>query len=165
MSRKTFYDLFGTRSSGLRYAFAEAFNRIFDPVEATTRGAEPWHERTIAALDAFFAAINDEPLLAELCLVHSASAPIEAKGANFEAGIETMMLALRGGREAGQAALGAAYRDPPPQMERMLSGAIVSVAAQYIRQGDLRRLPAQRDGLFRLAAMAFLSDQNGEGKG
>jgi AcrR family transcriptional regulator len=161
MSRTTFYALFATVSNCRRFAFAEAYERLFGAVAETTEGGS-WPQGLRAAVDSFFTAIVTEPLAAELCLVHSREAAAEAGGLGFEAAVEAMTEVIQGGREAGRAALGERYRDPPLQVEEFLAGAIVSLAALRVRQGEARLLPTHRAEMVQLAATPFLGAEQAE---
>ncbi len=156
MSRNKFYELFDGKGECLRYSFQVASDIPIGPVKAAGQGDEPWLERVHAAIEGFFAAIVAEPLLAELCLVHSLTAPVESEGHGFEAGVEAMTGALGGGRDAGLLARGERYSEPPPQAEELLARGIVSLASLRIRQGEAKELPALCDELVQLAATPFL---------
>lgn len=156
MSRNTFYELFGSKEECLRFAFQEAYEYLFGSVRRLSRTQGPWLERLNAALDAFFAAIVEDPVLAELCLVHSFGAAAQSEGVDYEAGVETMIEVIGDGRAAGKAAVGDAYCEPLPQVEEFLARAILSLAATRVRRGEAGRLPAQRGELVRLAATPFL---------
>jgi AcrR family transcriptional regulator len=160
LGRANFYELLGSRSGGLRYAFAGAFERVFEPVRATARGPEqPWLARLSVGLELLFAAIVDKPLLTELCLVHSPGAAPESRTHDFEAGVEVVLGLLAGGREAGKTVCGEAYRDPGPLAEEYLARSIVSLAALRISQGKVARLPEHRDEMLLLAANAFFGPE------
>ena len=141
---------------GLRFSFRLAHERIFGPVEEAGAGAEPWLERLATTLDAFFAAIAAEPLLAELCLLHSLGTHTGGEAFDRQAGTDVIATAIGGGRAAGREALGGDYLDPPSEVELFLAGAIVSVAVRRIRQEEIASLPAHRDELIRLVATPFL---------
>ena len=156
MSRGTFYELFGTSFAARRYAFAAAYERIFGPVPGAAGESGSWLEGLNSAIGVLFTGIAAEPLLAELCLVHSASAPDEARGHDSQAGIETMAGLLCGGREAGREVCGELYHDPPALSEEYLARAIVSVTALRVGQGEAATLPAHREEMVMLAASSFL---------
>jgi AcrR family transcriptional regulator len=159
MSRNTFYELFGSKEESLRYAFQEAFEYLFGSVRRVNEVNGPWLDRLQASLDAFFAAIVEDPVLAELCLVHSFGAAVEAEGFDYEAGVGTMIDVMNGGREAGKAAATDGHTEPPPQVEEFLARSIVSLAATRVRKGEAERLPEHRDELVRLAATPFFGSE------
>jgi AcrR family transcriptional regulator len=159
MSRKTFYELFGGKASGLEFACRFAYERIFAPVTAVNEGAGPWLDRLASALGHLFAAVVEEPLLAELCLVHSLATAETGSSCTYRAAVEATTAAVRDGRQAGQAALGSRYRDPPSEAEEFVASAIVSVTALRIRQGTAHELASHRDELVRLAATPFLGPE------
>lgn len=160
MARNTFYDLFPGVSGCLEYAFAEAYEQLFEPVREAREQSGSWLDGVSGAVGAFFTAIAEEPLLAELCLVHSVGAAKEAEGCDYQAAVEEMTEVMRGGREAGRAACGEAYRDPPAETEQFLARAVVSLAAIRVRQeGAAEVLPEHRDELVMLAASAFFGTE------
>jgi AcrR family transcriptional regulator len=161
MSRVAFYALFETSAGGLRYAFEEAFAEVFKPAEAAAAGIEPWLKRVETGLGAFYAGIVAEPLLAELCLVHSAGTTGEAPAHYYEAVVELAIRLIAGGRVAGLAANRKSYRDPGPLIEEYLARSIVSLAALRLRQGGAKQLPGQREEMTLLVANAFLGSEGG----
>ena len=129
MSRGTFYELFETSFAARRYAFVAAYERnSFGPVPGAAGESGAWLEGLSSAIGVLFTGIAAEPLLAELCLVHSASAPEEARGHDSQAGIEAMTGLLCGGREAGREALRRALSRP--------SGAERGISRPGDRLGD-----------------------------
>lgn len=154
MGRASFYRLFGGREAMLTYAFGEAFERILGPVHLAAGEQGRWLERVDAALDALFEAIIEEPLLAELCLVHCAEAPKASAGSDLEAAVEVVARILAGGREeqpgevdcGGTSAMAAEW----------LARGILALATLRIRQGTVAELPMQKRELLLLAADQML---------
>jgi AcrR family transcriptional regulator len=158
MSRNTFYELFGSKDNGVRFAFQASYEFLFEPVRAASKGSEPWLGRLCAALGAFLAAANAEPLLAELCLVHSLATLTDAEGCAYQSAVVTMSDLIAGGREAARAKLGTGRPIPPPEVEDFLARAIIALVALRIRQGALKELPGHRDELVRLVATPFFGN-------
>ncbi len=153
MGRATFYRLFGSREGALEYAFREAFDRTFGPVETAAGEPGAWLERVDAGLGALFEAIAEEPHLAELCLNHSVGAPA-ATGHDLEAGVRLITALMEGGREADGAMPG------PPERSALtgewLARGALALAALRIRQGTTAELPAHRPELVLMAANSYL---------
>jgi AcrR family transcriptional regulator len=152
MSRNTFYDLFDSRAKGVEHAFQSAHKRLFGPVLAAGEEPKSRLARLSDTLDALFAAVVGDPLLAELCLVHSHGAGGDSGGFDYQAGLDTMAAALRGDRRAESPELGADQGDRPAGVEEFLAGAILSLTAAEIRQGKVKALPSLRAELIALAA-------------
>lgn len=155
MSRNTFYDIFDDRSESLRFCFAAAFEQTFGPAKAAGEVPGMWTTRVAASLDALFGAMIEQPLLAELCLVHSGSAGPDAEGLDSQAGLEILAGILAGGREAGRAALGDRYHDSPPGVDEFLAGSILTLATRLLREDKVEQLPSRRDELLSLIATPF----------
>jgi hypothetical protein len=131
----------------LSFAFTQAFERIFNPVKAV-RDIEPWLDRVAASLGAFFTAIETEPLLAELCLVHSLGAP--GDDSVHQAGVETMIEAIAADRIRGELAPASSKNT-----EELLARGIVSLAGRRVRGGRPAMLLEEGDGLVRLVAVSL----------
>jgi AcrR family transcriptional regulator len=157
MSRNAFYDLFDSKAECLQFCFEEAFQLLFEPVQAASESTDPWVERVRAGLEVLFARIAAKPLLAELSLVHSRGLGdvTLAAGHNYEAAVTTMINLLAGGRDAGGEVLGDEYQDPPPAAEEFLSQAILSLAVLRIKQGQVKALRSQRDEMMILVSTPF----------
>jgi len=159
MSRAMFYELFGDRSGALRFAFAQAYDFLSAPVRDALTGSRSWPEQVHHAIGGLIGAAVDNPLLAELCLVHSPGGRFEARGNDYEAIVATLVGALAGGREAGRATSGEEYRDPPPVVEEFLARSILSMIRLRLTQGNAAQLPAQRDELFVLTMVPFFGPE------
>lgn len=146
MARATYYGLFQSTSDCLRYAFAFAYAHLFDPVEEVSRSAGSWLGGVDGALVALLDAVATEPLLAELCLVHSLGASEEAAGHDQQAAVETMIKVLTRGWEGPAVS---------PLLEEYVARAIVSLATLRITEGKAASLPEHRRELVMLAATAF----------
>lgn len=149
MSRGTLYELFDSKDDCLNFAFAQAYKRIFNPVKAVP-GAQPWLDRVAESLAAFFAAIAAEPLLAELCLVHSLGQ--SGDDSVHQAGVETMIEAIAADPVGGELASSSG------NMEELLARGIVSLAGRRVRAGRAAGLAEEEDGLVRLVAISLCGD-------
>jgi AcrR family transcriptional regulator len=153
MPRNRFYLLFRNKDDCVKLACEEAAKRILDPVKATLEVPRPWLDRMGGAVEAFLATAAEEPLLAELCLVHAIA--IGGGDSCHELATETLVATIRGGREAGREARGPAYRDPPPQIEELLAGGIIAVVALRLRRGEVAGLASLRGELVTLVVTPF----------
>lgn len=158
--RNRFYILFENKGDCARFACEEAAKYILDPVKASLDVPRPWLDQVDGALEAFLAAVTKESLLAELCLIHSIA--IGGGESCNEVAIETLMAAIRGGREAGRAAGGPAYRDPPPEIEELLASGIIAVVALRLRRGEVAGLASLRGELVTLVATPYLGLEEAE---
>jgi AcrR family transcriptional regulator len=158
MSRNTFYELFGSKDNGVRFAFQASYEFLFEPVRVAGEGSEPWLGRLCGALDALLAGAVAEPLLAELCLIHSLAALTDGEGCAYQTAVVTMSELIGGGRGAAREELGGTHPTPPSEVEEFLARAIVSLVALRIRQGAVEELPGHRDELVRLVATPFFGN-------
>lgn len=150
MARATYYSLFGSSAGCLRYAFAEAFEQLFDPVRRAGESSESWLAGLNDATGTLLDRVAMEPLLAELCLVHSMGVPEEAHGHDYQAAVETMIGVLARGRDdvptsPGQSEL----------IEEYLARMIVSLVALRVRGGETSTLPDHREELVMLVVVSF----------
>ena len=76
MARRTFYDHFASRQEAVDYACKRAGQRLTEAI-GTVRESPNQAE---AAIDALLGAVAADPLLAELCLVHSPGAAPDDPG-------------------------------------------------------------------------------------
>lgn len=155
MSRRTFCELFEGKDDSERFACQEAARHIFDPVRKTVESPLPWLERLGEGLNTFLTTATDEPLLAELCLVHAIKIDGGGTGSCRNLSIETLVAVIQGGREAGRQARGTAYNEPPPQTEELLANGVISVVAMQIKRGEVMNLPSLRGELVILVAIPF----------
>jgi hypothetical protein len=147
MARATYYSLFESASGCLRYSFAEAYRQVLGPM-ASADGGSGWLAVVDAKVEALYASVAANPLLAELCLVHSCGLPEEAAGHDFEATVDEVgrMLSAARGQEG---------RRPLPLLEEYLARAIVSLAASRALQGEVDELVAERPAMVALVAASY----------
>jgi AcrR family transcriptional regulator len=161
IGRAHLYSLFDGREACLEYAFAGAFEAVFGPTDAVKlEPDERWLDQLDAAIDALFAAIVAEPLLAELCLVHAAGST-GATGCDFEAAVDVLRRLVAGGREAARARREAVTPDPGPLIEEYLAGSIASLARLRVMNGKAMELPGHRNEMVLLVATAFFGPEEG----
>lgn len=79
MSRRTFYDHYGSRDDCYMDALREASSRLLAHVEKAVSAAGPeWDDRAAAATQALLDALDADRVLAQLCVVSSLSAGLDA---------------------------------------------------------------------------------------
>jgi hypothetical protein len=156
MARNTFYDLFDNVADCLRFGFGEGFELIFAGVREASAEEGPWPRRLDMGLERFYQTVAEEPLWAELCLVHCFGAAEPAAGHDFEAGVMAMVGLLEGGRET---AAGDQRPPLPPLAEECLARMIVALAAQRLQQEEAAELPEQRAEMTMLALSTFLGPE------
>jgi AcrR family transcriptional regulator len=162
MARNTFYDLFSDVAACLRLGFRESFELIDPtPEPGDASEEESWPAETDAAIARLYAAVAAEPLLAELCLVHSFGAPAESAGHDFEAVVGGMEARLRRGRDAAKALLGKGHPDPGPVTDEYLARTIVSLAQLKLMQGDAGSLFEHRAEMSLLVATSYFGPEAG----
>ncbi len=156
ISRPTFYELFESKAACFAFACGAARRYLVGPIEAAGEAPGPWPERMSAAVGDLLAAAAEQPLLAELCLLHAAGMRREPQEPCGEAVVEALARLAADGRGAGrQAAGGLPYREPQPGTEELVACAIVSVVAPRVRAGAAE-LPELREELTGMALRPFL---------
>jgi AcrR family transcriptional regulator len=96
MARATFYGIFPTKTEALEYACQAATDFLVGAVREARQDGEGTSRGTV--VDGFLQAVDEEPLLAELCLVHSKSAPVPEADRFFSALIQELCEGLEGTR-------------------------------------------------------------------
>ncbi len=74
VSRKTFYDVFSDSEDCFMAAFDESIEQARGPVEQAYRGESCWRDGVRAALARILLLMDDEPVIARLCLVEALGA-------------------------------------------------------------------------------------------
>lgn len=145
MSRLSFYELFADKAKCLTYCCEFAGDRLAEPVLTAAQDPEPWPVPLERAIRVLLEAVAEQPLLAELCFVHSAALLPRGSELGHQA-IVKALAAVTPGREERDA------EDVPPSEEaEFVASAIASIVAQRIRAGEVDRLPALADELASLA--------------
>jgi AcrR family transcriptional regulator len=147
MARATYYDRFDSAGGCLRYSFAEAYRQVLGPVTEGD-GDGDWLSMIDSKIQALYASVAANPLLAELCLVHSHTAPEEAAGNDFEAAVDAFVELLAAARKKGE-------QRPIPLLDEYLARAILSLAASRALEGELAGLVAEGRGMTALVAAAY----------
>jgi AcrR family transcriptional regulator len=89
---ESFYESFANENDCIEFACEHSRRHLFDPVKAAYEEPGPWLER-LRAIGAHLDAAVEEPLLAELCLIHSLAIGNEGRA---------ISIALRSGDDAGR---------------------------------------------------------------
>lgn len=136
-ARNTFYDHFENVNDCLRHAVGEGFEQLFAPLCEVGEQDDDWLLEVERWITGFYAAAAEEPLLAELLLVHSFAVQMDDDGRDFDAGVAVMVALLAGGRgkEPAKGELIALTED-------YLARVIISLAVLKLRQGEGKTLPS-----------------------
>ena len=153
ISRKTFYELFENKAECVEFACEEAYGRLFQGVKRASEASGAWLDRLDRAMGALLDAAADNPLGAELYLIHARAVRGSVSEARCERGVETLAEAMQGAREAAG-----------EEANRGLSGlsvefsacAILWLVALQVRRGGAEGLAGMRGDLVRLVAESFL---------
>jgi AcrR family transcriptional regulator len=127
VSRRTFYELFDDREDCFLAAFEEAIARAAWVVLPAYRAQTRWCEQMRAGLLALLAFFEEEPLLAQLCIVQALAAGPRVLERRSEA-IETIARAVDEGRSQSPTRL----PDPSPLAAEAAVGAVLSVIHQRL---------------------------------
>lgn len=159
ISRSSLYRLFGSKRACVELACVMATQRLSEPLLEAASRLEPWPARLGAGFGGLLEAAADEPLLAELGLVHSprlAGARVEAGPAAVSAALVEL---LRGGREAGRAGRGPGYREPAPGAEVFVAAGVIAMLEHCLRDGSLEASAARREELVELATEQLIGEE------
>lgn len=147
IARNTIYKLFGGVDGGLRFACALGDERLAGAVAAAADEQDIWELRVDAAIGALLAAAREEPLLAELSLMHRASI-LGAPGAPEEEPVASALIAvLREGRPPQHEMRGNAS----DVIDELIAGGILTIVGTRLRKGRAGSLTRLKKGLVALA--------------
>ncbi len=130
IARNALYELFESRGACVEFACETATMRLTTPLAAVAAADGSRRERAERTVDALIDAVSAEPLMAELCLVHSPGSAAPGAHAFREAVIETTREALGGDR-----------------MAELAAGAIVTLVEMQLARGAAADLGDLREGL------------------
>jgi len=143
MAKSTFFELFPSRPASVEYACEFATLRLTQPLAQPPEDT-PRRTRLEWAIDTLIAAIEAEPLLAALCLVHSRCARIETPQRYFQAVVDAVAAAIGPGR-----------------CTEVRAGAIVTLIALRLAQGRGEELATLRAGFVGIGGFYADGDDRG----
>jgi AcrR family transcriptional regulator len=143
MAKATFFDLFPGKSASVEYACEFATLRLTQPLAQPPQDS-PRRARLEWAIDTLIEAIEAEPLLAGLCLVHSRSARTQNPERYFQAVVDAVAAAIGPGR-----------------CTEVRAGAIVAFIALRLAQGRGEDLATLRTGFVGIAGFYADGDESG----
>jgi len=156
ISRMSIYRLFGSKRGCIDAACLAATELLARPLRQAAASDEPWPARLEVGIDGLLEAAATDPQMAALCLVHSsglAGAPPAAGPAAVQGALVAL---LAGGREAGRAAAGVGYREPPASAEVFVAAGLVAMLGHLVREGELEASAGQRGEMMQFATSQFL---------
>lgn len=159
-ARNTFYDLFGNAEECLRFALADAYERLFEPVLGAG-GDGDWLAETEAAISGFYAAVAADPLAAELFLIHSFGVELRPEDIGPNTGAAALERLLAGGRRA---ALARGCRPAPPLAEEYLAHAVLAAATHSLHRGETSTLPEFSRPITVIAGQIYLGQEMTSGE-
>lgn len=129
---------------------AKAFEQLFAPLREVGEQDDDWLLEVERWITGFYAAAAEEPLLAEVLLIHSFAVQMD-DDRDFDAGVAMMVALLAGGRgkEPVEDELIALTED-------YLARVIISLAASKLRQGEGGTLPSHGREMTVLVGNAYL---------
>jgi AcrR family transcriptional regulator len=136
MARKTFYDVFPSRTAALEFACVEATRHLSEPLRAAGAEGGGERERCERAVTALIGAVVEQPAYAALAMVHSVS--LDAGPADRY--LDTVVSALAGAIDR-------------EQLGELAARSIVSVVSMQVMRGGSEHLPELREGLVGLAGV------------
>ena len=142
VSRKTFYDLYGSKEECFVAVYERELGRLLDSTLRAFEGDEPWADRLRTALGVLLGALADDPAAARICFVEVLSAGPRALARRNEAMAELDPLFDR--RDSGQ-----------PRSRAVAAGAVGYVAEVLNREvagGRTDALPELRADLMNALA-------------
>jgi AcrR family transcriptional regulator len=160
VARNSFYEVFGGLEDLISYATGVASEELFAGLADEPSGSE-WLIEVHEAIASFYGRVADEPLLAELLLIH-ASSPRAGGGSDafWAAGARFVPLIRHG---EAQSVL--AHRRPPTKaIAECISRSIVALAASRIQQQSVETLQSEARSMALLVGVHYLSPEMSEGK-
>jgi AcrR family transcriptional regulator len=106
VSRRTFYELFADREQCLAAALADVVERVEREIRATGVTGHSWREQLRNGLWAILCYFDREPVLARLCVMHSAGGPPGLLACRQEVVARLARIVDDGRRQAGARAAG-----------------------------------------------------------
>jgi AcrR family transcriptional regulator/DNA-binding MarR family transcriptional regulator len=127
ISRRTFYELFDDLDDCLMEAFAHGLERARATAAAAYEGAEGWSDQIRASLTALLGLFDEEPQVARLLLVDSASSGPAGQAQRTDI-LEQLARVVDRGRA------GAPRQPPPLTAEGVVGGAVSVVTARLFKR-------------------------------
>jgi AcrR family transcriptional regulator len=158
MARNTFYELFANRDEALLFAIELGTARLRKAIDDGLASRGPWERRTKAAIESLFDAVEDDPMMAELCLVHAPGLRDRAVPLDPDL-VQTLAGILRPGRGDGP------KPGPGPHTEEIVALGILTVVAERLRRGESSSLRVLAGELFTLALLLFRGVESVHGAG
>lgn len=151
-SGATFYRHFADKAECVSWGCEEGARKLFGPCERAGTDGGPWPARVEAGVGGLLAAATTDPLLAELCLVHSRALPGQRPPAR-DRGVDSLAALLAAGGRAGPRSAGTqpSCSGPGPKAAELLAGAIVAVIGRRLRCVRTDALAQLHDELIELA--------------
>lgn len=152
IARATFYDLFEGCDGAFQFAYELGVQRLREAIEVGAEPQLPWRERVDAAIGSLLRAIEADPYLAELCLVHGGSRGDPACAPpNLEL-VQTLAEVL------GQARAERTNCQPPALTEELMASGLIAAIATQVRRKASLLLGDLQEELTTLASMPFLPE-------
>jgi AcrR family transcriptional regulator len=134
VSRRTFYDLFDDREACFVAVVDVTTERISQSVLPIYTGNGRWRERIRAALSALLGFLDEEPVLAHVCLIETLKAG-PAVAERRRRVLDGLAAVVDGGRSESKTGA-----EPPPLTGQSTVGGAVSVIHAHVLEGNPRPL-------------------------
>jgi AcrR family transcriptional regulator len=154
-ARNSFYEVFGSIEDCLAHGIALADAELFEGLDRLS-GEDDWLVEVHSAIAAFYAAVASRPLLAELFLIHAASAQTDVGREAFRTGGERLAALIARGSDVAE---GRGRAGPPPFLAEGLSRSIVALAAARVRGPEVAGLPAEAGSMTALVGGFYLGPE------
>ena len=151
-ARNTFYEVFPNVAACLSYGLEEAAERLYAPLREPP--GTPWLPAFAATVARFYEGLAEEPLLAELLLVHSFAIDCGREWERHHQGVELLAALLAGGREAAPPARRAQL---PAISEELYACVYLAAASEALREDRAECLVARVEPLALLVGELFLT--------
>jgi AcrR family transcriptional regulator len=158
-ARNSFYEVFRSAEDCIGYGIAVAAQELLAPL-GSEDGEGEWTTEVHAAISGFYGVVAADPILAELCLVHSAASRVEHGRSAARAGPERFAGLLRRGRIEAE---GRERRPLPATAEEYFSQAIVSLATRRVMdEARVAALPQESGPMAALVVGFYLGSEAGD---
>jgi AcrR family transcriptional regulator len=151
VSRKTFYDLYGSKEECFVAVYERELGRLLDSTLRAFEGDEPWADRLRTALGVLLGALADDPAAARICFVEVLSAGPRALARRNEAmaALDPLFDGGNSGRTRSRAVAAGAV------------GYLAEVLNREVAGGRAAALPELRGDLMHALAPAASTPQSG----
>ena len=154
-ARNSFYEVFSGAPDCIAYGIGVAVDQLFEGLDGPG-GEGEWAAEVDQAIAGLYAAVVEDPILAELFLIHAAASRVEHGREAARRGAEAFTSLFDRGREEAE---GRGLRPPPGPAAEFFSLAVLSPAARRVRGPEPETLVTEARPMAALVVGAYLGSE------